>query len=75
MEQKENNMTKEVLKKAGLELARLVVFALPGLLITVITNNPEVGGAYGAIILGLLKSIDRGVHEDKSTSATGLLPF
>lgn len=68
-------MTSAVLKKAGLELARLVVFALPGLLITVMTNNPTLGGSLGTVILALLKSIDRGIHEDTSTSAKGLLPF
>lgn len=68
-------MTSTVLKKTGLELARLLVFALPGLLITVMTNNPELGGSLGTVILALLKSIDRGIHEDKSTTSTGLLPF
>lgn len=68
-------MNTVVLKKAALEFARLVVFALPGILIAVLTSNPELGGAYGALILGILKSIDRGIHEDKTTEAKGLLPF
>jgi hypothetical protein len=68
-------MNVTTLKKAGLEFARLLVFAIPGLLITVLTNNPELGGSAGTIILALLKSVDRGIHEDKSTPSTGLLPF
>ncbi len=68
-------MTKEVLQKGALEFMRLVIFAIPGVLITVITNNPELGAGYGAIILGVLKSIDRGIHEDKTTPVNGLLPF
>lgn len=65
----------ETLKKAALEAGRLLVFAIPGILITVLTNNPELGGSLGATILLILKSIDRGIHEDKSTESTGILPF
>lgn len=68
-------MNKAVLKKAGLEFARLLVFSIPGLLITVLTNNPELGGTSGGLILAVLKSYDRGVHEDKTNNVKGLLPF
>ncbi len=73
---KENvSMKSETLKKAALEAGRLLVFAIPGILITVLTNNPELGGSLGATILLVLKSIDRGIHEDKTVEANGLLPF
>lgn len=68
-------MNVDTLKKAGLEFARLLVFAIPGILITVLTANPELGGSLGATILLVLKSIDRGVHESDATPKTGLLPF
>lgn len=68
-------MNAQAFKKAALEFARLVVFAIPGLLITVFTNNPELGGSAGALILAVLKSVDRGIHENPSTDAKGLLPF
>lgn len=69
------NVNVEALKKAALEAGRLLVFAIPGILITVLTENPELGGSLGATILLVLKSIDRGIHEDKTTPSTGILPF
>ena len=69
------NVNLTALKKAALEAARLLVFAIPGILITVLTDNPELGGSLGATILLVLKSLDRGIHEDKTTEAKGLLPF
>lgn len=68
-------MNSTILKKAGLELLRLIAFALPGILIVVFTNNPELGGTAGVIILAVLKAIDRGIHEDEATEAKGILPF
>lgn len=70
-----DNMNSTALKKAALEAGRLLVFAIPGILITVLTNNPEFGGSLGATILLVLKSIDRGIHEDKTNDVKGLLPF
>lgn len=69
------NVNTTTLKKAALEAARLLVLAIPGILIAVLTENPELGGTLGATILLVLKSLDRGIHEDKSTAATGILPF
>lgn len=69
------NVNVQALKKAALEAGRLLVFAIPGILITVLTENPELGGSLGATILLVLKSIDRGIHEDKTTPSTGILPF
>lgn len=68
-------MNLESLKQAALEAARLLVFAIPGILITVFTNNPELGGSLGATILLVLKSFDRAIHENKDTPVKGLLPF
>lgn len=69
------NINTTALKKAALEAGRLLAFSIPGILITVLTDNPELGGSLGATILLVLKSIDRGIHEDKTTPAQGLLPF
>jgi len=69
------NVNVTTLKKAALEAGRLLVLAIPGILITVLTDNPELGGSLGATILLVLKSLDRGIHEDKSTQTTGILPF
>ena len=68
-------MNTATLKKAALEAGRLLVFAIPGILITVLTDNPELGGSLGATILLVLKSLDRGIHENKKTQADGILPF
>jgi len=70
-----SSMKMDTLKKAALEAGRLLVLAIPGILITVLTDNPELGGSLGATILLVLKSLDRGIHEDKSTASTGILPF
>lgn len=70
-----DNMNLVALKKAALEAGRLLVLAIPGILIAVLTDNPELGGTLGATILLVLKSIDRGIHEDPATKANGLLPF
>jgi len=68
-------MSTEV-KTAILEFLRMVVFAIPGFLILVIQAHPTLlGGTIGALILVVLKAIDRAVHESTSTTATGLLPF
>jgi len=68
-------MNKETIKKALLEAGRLVVLAIPGILIQVVSNDPALAASYGGIILLILKSLDRGVHESKTTDATGVLPF
>lgn len=72
---KETNVNTKVLKKALLEAARLLVFAVPGILITVLTDNPSLGGSLGGTILLVLKSIDRSIHENPATPVKGLLPF
>ena len=72
---KETNVNTKVFKKALLEAARLLVFAVPGILITVLTDNPSLGGSLGGTILLVLKSIDRSIHENPATPVKGLLPF
>ena len=72
---KDTNMKFTVLKKALLEAARLLVFAIPAILITVLSDNPTLGGSLGGTILLVLKSIDRSIHEDKTNNVKGLLPF
>lgn len=72
---KETNVNTKVLKKALLEAARLLVFAVPAILITVLTDNPSLGGSLGGTILLVLKSIDRSIHENPATPVKGLLPF
>jgi len=72
---KETTVNTKVFKKAALEAARLLVFAIPGILITVLTDNPSLGGSLGGTILLVLKSIDRSIHENPATPVKGLLPF
>jgi hypothetical protein len=72
---KETTVNTKVFKKALLEAARLLVFAVPGILITVLTDNPSLGGSLGGTILLVLKSIDRSIHENPATPVKGLLPF
>lgn len=57
------------------EILRLAIFSLPGALILVFTANPTLAGAYGVPILYILRAIDKGIHEDKTVEAKGLLPF
>jgi hypothetical protein len=59
------------LKEAG----RLVVLAIPAILIQVLSNDPELSVGLGGTILLVLKAVDRAIHEDKTTKSTGLLPF
>lgn len=63
------------LEVAVKEFLRLVVLALPAILIQVITNDPFATTVYGGLILGVLKSWDRSVHEDPTKEAQGILPF
>lgn len=70
-----SNVNTKVFKKAALEAARLLVFAVPGILITVLTDNPSLGGSLGGTILLVLKSIDRSIHDNPATPVKGLLPF
>lgn len=63
------------LVKALLEFFRLVVFALPGLLIQLWTNDSTLALGLGTPILGLLKAFDKYLHENPDTNLNGLLPF
>lgn len=68
-------MNSENLKVAFKEFSRLLIFAIPGILIQVLTNNPELSVGWGGIALGFLKSWDRSIHEDTANDKNGLLPF
>lgn len=57
------------------EIGRLVIFALPGALILLFTDNPEIAGTYGIPILFILRAIDKGIHENKEIESRGILPF
>ncbi len=57
------------------ELGRLALFSLPGALILLFTNSPELAGSYGLPILYVLRAIDKGIHENEATDAKGLVPF
>lgn len=57
------------------EFARLLVFSLPALLIQLVTENPALTGTYGTIILYVLRSWDKSIHEDNTNDKSGLLPF
>lgn len=66
---------KDSLIVAVKEIARIIIFAVPGALIIYFTQNPEVGGAYGVIILAVLRAVDKAIHDNSSVSSNGLLPF
>ena len=68
-------MNFKTLKLAFIELARLGLLALPGALILVFTQSPELAGAYGVPILFVLRAIDKGLHDNKETEIKGLVPF
>lgn len=68
-------ITDSPLKKALKEFGRLLVFAIPGILIQVFTDNPALAASYGATILVVLKSVDKYIHTDPNTNLIGLLPF
>lgn len=57
------------------ELGRLIVFSLPGALILLLTEKPEIAGQYGIAILFVLRAIDKGLHESPETEVKGLVPF
>jgi Na+/melibiose symporter-like transporter len=63
------------LKKALKELGRLVLFAVPGILIQVFTDNAALAASYGGTILLVLKSIDKYIHTDPNNSLSGIAPF
>lgn len=57
------------------EMGRLLLFALPGALILLFTDNPDLAGQYGIPILFVLRSIDKGLHESQEVEVKGLAPF
>lgn len=57
------------------EIGRLFVFAIPGALILLLTESPEIAGQWGIPILFLLRAVDKGIHENENTGAKGLVPF
>lgn len=62
-------------RKAFLELLRLFVFAVPGVLVQLLTNNPALALGYGAPVLALLRTADAYIHANPNTNLNGLLPF
>ena len=68
-------MNKVTLVAALKEIGRLALFSLPGALILLFTENPELAGLWGLPILYILRAIDKGIHEDKSINANGIAPF
>ena len=57
------------------EIGRLIVFSIPGALILLLTESPEIAGAYGVPLLFVLRAVDKGIHENESTDKQGLVPF
>lgn len=66
---------KENVITAVKEIARLVVFAIPGIAIQVISGDAALSSAYGGIILLALKGVDKSIHDDPINPSTGILPF
>ena len=57
------------------ELIRLAIFSIPGALILILTNNPDIAGTYGVGILFILRAIDKGIHDNPNINLNGVLPF
>lgn len=57
------------------EIGRLIVFSLPGALILLYTENPELAGVWGLPILYILRAVDKAIHESSDTKSQGLIPF
>ena len=68
-------MNKVTLVAALKEIGRLTLFSLPGALILLLTENPELAGLWGLPILYILRAIDKGIHEDENINANGIAPF
>lgn len=67
---------REAAIEAMKEALRLMVFAVPGIVLEVLTARPTLAtGALGGAILIVLKAADKWVHENPNVSAKGLVPF
>lgn len=56
------------------ELGRLALFSLPGALILLFTESPELAGTWGVPILYILRALDKAIHESES-EIKGIAPF
>lgn len=65
---------KSPLKEAFKEVLRVVVFSLPAAIILLLTESPELAGAFGAPILLILRAVDKAIHV-ADTDKQGLVPF
>lgn len=68
-------MNQQSLVTAVKEAFRLLILAVPGILIQVASGDAAIATAYGGAILVALKSLDRSVHENPNLQAKGILPF
>lgn len=59
--------------RAGKDLARLIIFALPGILIVALTDLPQTETV--VTVLAVLRFVDTTIHNSSATSSSGLLPF
>lgn len=64
---------KQPVVEAAKDIARLVVFAIPGLLIGYFTDLPAT--QVTAVILLVLRAVDSYIHNDPTTKTNGLTPF
>ena len=71
---KEKEMKEQIITTLK-EIARLVVFSLPGALILLLTNSPELAGIFGVPILYILRAVDKGIHDNPEVKSNGLVPF
>lgn len=62
------------IKNALKEAARLIVFGVPAILIQVVSNDPTLSAYAGGLILVVLRSTDKAIH-DSPSATNGLLPF
>lgn len=70
---KAQSFDESALWEAAKAILRLIVLAIPGIAISYFTDLPETQTT--VILLGVLRFVDKYLHESKNTDVTGLVPF
>lgn len=67
------NFEKNAVVEATKTIIRLILLAIPGIIIGYLTDLPETSTT--AVMLLALRFIDNYIHESKKIKANGLVPF
>lgn len=66
-------MDQKAIVEASKDILRLIVFAIPGIIIGYVTDLPATQTT--AIVLLILRSVDSYIHNNDGIKANGLTPF